>query len=97
MHVALVYVRVKPEFLKDFIAVTHNNHMGSVREKGNRRFDVLQSPDDPCSFVLYEAYATAEDAAAHKTTAHYAAWKSAVANWMAEPRKGVLYTGLFPD
>ena len=96
MHVMLVHVAVKPAHIDDFIAATRRNHEASVQESGNRRFDVLQSPDDPGQFVLYEAYATAEDARAHKQTAHYLAWRDAVADWMAEPRRGVSYTGLFP-
>ena len=97
MHVTLVHVAVKPEHIDDFIAASRRNHEASVQEPGNRRFDVLQLSDDPCRFVLYEAYASAEDAAAHKQTAHYAAWRDAVADWMAEPRRGVAYTGLYPQ
>ena len=96
MHVTLVHVAVKPAHIDDFIAATRRNHEASVQESGNRRFDVLQSPDDPGQFVLYEAYATAEDARVHKQTAHYLAWRDAVADWMAEPRRGVPYNGLFP-
>ena len=96
MYVTLVHVKVKTEYLDDFIEASRKNHMGSVREPGNKRFDVLQSADDPCVFVLYEAYASKEAAAAHKSTAHYAEWRDAVAGWMAEPRKGVVYGGLFP-
>jgi autoinducer 2-degrading protein len=96
MHVTLVHVRVKPEHIDDFIAATRLNHEASVRETGNRRFDVLQSAENPGQFILYEAYASAEDAAAHKETAHYLAWRDMVADWMAEPRQGVRYHGLFP-
>jgi autoinducer 2-degrading protein len=96
MHVTLVHVRVKPEHIDDFIAATRLNHEASVRETGNRRFDVLQSPENPGQFILYEAYASAEDAAAHKETAHYLAWRDMVADWMEEPRQGALYHGLFP-
>ena len=96
MHVTLVHVQVKPEHLADFIEATCRNHEASVREAGNRRFDVLQSADDPARFVLYEAYASAADAAAHKQTAHYLEWRDAVAGWMAAPRQGVPYRGLFP-
>lgn len=96
MHVTLVHVHVKPERVEEFIAATRANHEASVREPGNRRFDVLQSAEDPSRFVLYEAYASAEDAAAHKGTAHYAAWRDRVADMMAEPRKGVPYAGLLP-
>lgn len=94
MHVTLVHVNVKPENIEDFIEVSLENARASVDEPGNRRFDVLQSAEDPCKFIIYEAYATAEDAAAHKGTAHYLKWREAVADWMAEPRKGIQYKGL---
>ena len=97
MHVTLVHVHVKPGHVDDFIRASQANHEASVREPGNRRFDVLQSSDDPARFILYEAYATAEDAAAHKLTAHYLAWREAVADWMAEPRQGIPYHGLLPE
>lgn len=96
MHVTLVHVRVKPEAVDAFIAATRANHQASIREAGNRRFDVLQSPDDPARFILYEAYASADDAVAHKATAHYLAWRDAVASMMAEPRRGEPMNGLFP-
>lgn len=97
MQVTLVHVHVKPEFVDAFIAATRANHEGSVKEPGNRRFDVLQNPEDPTRFILYESYVSAEDAAAHKQTAHYAAWRDAVADMMAEPRTGVPMHGLFPQ
>ena len=96
MHITLVHVRVKPEAIDAFIAATRANHEASIQEAGNRRFDVLQSPDDPARFILYEAYASADDAAAHKVTAHYLAWRDAVAELMAEPRRGAAVNGLFP-
>lgn len=96
MHVTLVHVRVLPEQLDAFLVATRANHEASVREPGNRRFDVLQDPSEPTHFILYEAYATAEDAAAHKQTAHYAEWRDAVADMMAEPRQGVPMLGLYP-
>jgi autoinducer 2-degrading protein len=96
MHVTLVHVRVRPEAVDAFIAATRTNHAASVQEPGNRRFDVLQSPEDPTRFLLYEAYANAEAAAAHKTTPHYLAWRDAVAAMMAEPRRGEPWVGLYP-
>lgn len=96
MQVTLVHVHVKPQFVDAFIAATRANHEASVREPGNRRFDVLQDPAEPARFIFYEAYASAEDAAAHKQTAHYATWRDAVAEMMAEPRRGVPMNGLYP-
>ncbi len=96
MHVTLVHCHVKPEALDAFIAACRENHANSVKEPGNRRFDILQDPADPTRFLLYEAYATAADAAAHKGTAHYLQWRDRVADMMAEPRRGIPYNGLYP-
>lgn len=97
MHVTIVNVHVKAEWVAEFVAATRLNHEASVQEPGSRRFDVLRSKDDPTRFVLYEAYASKADADAHKTTPHYLAWRAAVADWMAEPRTSVSYDGLFPS
>jgi autoinducer 2-degrading protein len=97
MFVTLVHVHVKPEHLDAFVEATRTNHEGSIREPGNLRFDVLQSVDDPNRFVLYEWYVDEEAARAHKETAHYARWRETVTDWLAEPRVGVRYVGLFPE
>jgi autoinducer 2-degrading protein len=97
MHVTLVHVHVRHDRVEAFIEVTRVNHEASRREPGNLRFDVLRSVDDRERFVLYEAYRDEEAARAHKTTAHYLAWRDAVADWMVEPRVGVRYDGLLPD
>ena len=97
MHVTIVHVHVRQDCINEFIEATRLNHEASVREAGNLRFDVLQSPADPARFILYEAYRSADDAAAHKQTPHYTAWRDAVADSMAEPRQGIAYRGLFPQ
>ncbi len=96
MVVTAVHVKVKKEHVDDFIRETEINHQNSVKEPGNRRFDVLQSTEDPGMFLLYEAYESKEAAAAHKETAHYKKWRDAVADWMEQPRKGVPYTSIKP-
>jgi autoinducer 2-degrading protein len=96
MQVTIVHVSVKPDHIDDFIEASRQNHEASVMEAGNRRFDVLQSADDPAQFVLYEAYENSAEAAKHKETAHYKKWRETVGDWMAQPRNGVAYKGLFP-
>lgn len=96
MQVAIVHVHVLAEHVSAFKEATRANHEASVREAGNLRFDVLQRADDPTRFVLYEAYESAEAAVAHKQTGHYLRWRETVADWMASPREGVAYDGLFP-
>ncbi|MCE7913872.1 MAG: antibiotic biosynthesis monooxygenase [Nitrosomonas sp. PRO4] len=96
MYVTIVYVSVKPDKIEVFKEACRINHENSIHEPGNVRFDIMQSSDDPSKFVFYEAYKTQQDAAAHKETSHYQAWRDTVADWMTEPRRGVTYQGLYP-
>jgi (4S)-4-hydroxy-5-phosphonooxypentane-2,3-dione isomerase len=96
MIATLVHVWVKPECLDHFIVETVKNHNESIKEPGNLRFDVLQDANDPLKFTLYEAYESEQAAQAHKSTAHYAAWRDAVASFMAKPREGVKHNIVCP-
>ena len=94
MFVTIVHVKVKPEFIDDFISATEKNHLLSVKEVGNLRFDILQKEGESSEFGLYEAYVDKASSAAHKETAHYLEWRETVASWMAVPREGIPYKGL---
>lgn len=97
MLIVHVFVHVKPEYVEAFKSATIENARNSVQESGIARFDVIQQADDPTRFVLVEIYRTAEAPAEHKATAHYAAWRDAVAEMMAEPRSSVKYDNIFPN
>ena len=96
MIVTCVYVHVKPEAIHAFIEATVANHLESVKEPGNLRFDFIRQVDDPCRFILYEAYVSEEAASSHKKTPHYLKWREAVNDFMAEPRNGVKYNFIEP-
>ncbi|MCX6636616.1 MAG: antibiotic biosynthesis monooxygenase [Acidobacteria bacterium] len=91
-----VHVRVKPECVEAFKAATVENARDSVQEPGIARFDVIQQSGDPARFILVEVYRTPQAPAQHKETAHYATWRDAVAEMMAEPRTAVKYSNIFP-
>ncbi len=97
MIVTFVHVWVKKEHIQDFIHASTENHLHSVREPGNLRFDLLQDASDPAKFVLYEAYESEEAAAAHKNTPHYLKWRETVANWMDKPREGIKHNIICPE
>lgn len=96
MLVVHVHVQVKPEYVEPFKQASLANAKESIKEPGIARFDVVQQQDDPTRFVLVEAYRTAEATAAHKETKHYQTWRDAVSHMMAEPRKSVKFSNLFP-
>jgi autoinducer 2-degrading protein len=96
MFIVHVNVRVKPEFLESFKQATLANARASVQESGVARFDVVQQSDDPTRFVLVEVYRNVEANVAHKETRHYATWRDTVAPMLAEPRRSVKFTNVFP-
>ena len=96
MLIVHVHVRVSPGRVGDFLAATVVNARASLAEPGVLRFDVIQDQADPDHVVLVEVYRDAEASAAHKLTPHYAAWRDAVAEMMAQPRESVRYAAVFP-
>lgn len=97
MIVTCVYIHVKSDAVDRFIIATISNHRESVKEPGNLRFDFIQQADDPCRFMIYEAYETEEAAADHKKSQHYLTWRDTVADFMAGPRQGIKYTIVEPS
>jgi quinol monooxygenase YgiN len=96
MIVVHVHIHVKPDSVEAFKQASIENATQSVREPGIARFDVLQQSDDPTRFLLVEVYRTAEAPAQHKETAHYAAWRDAVAPMMAQPRTSFKFGNVHP-
>jgi len=97
MLVVHVHVHVKAEAVEAFRAASIENARQSLQEAGIARFDVVQQSDDATRFVLVEVYRNADAPARHKETPHYARWRDAVADMMAEPRRSVKYSNLFPE
>jgi (4S)-4-hydroxy-5-phosphonooxypentane-2,3-dione isomerase len=96
MLVVHVHVRVRPGQAGEFLAATLVNARASLAEPGVLRFDVIQDEADPAHMVLVEVYRDDGAAAAHKLTPHYAAWRDAVADMMAEPRASTRFSAVFP-
>ncbi len=92
-----VDVHVKPEAVEAFRIASLANASASRKEPGVVRFDVVQDLEDAARFVLVEVYRDAAGAAAHKETAHYAAWRDAVAPLMAAPRSSRRFRSVSPD
>jgi len=92
-----VHAHVKPDAVEAFRAASIENANASLKEPGVARFDVVQSTEDPTRFVLVEVYRTADAPAAHKATTHYARWRDAVADLMAEPRTAARFVNVVPE
>jgi quinol monooxygenase YgiN len=77
-------------------ASLENARQSALLEPGIARFDVLQDSEDSTQFCLVEVYKNKDAPSKHKETLHYLQWRDTVANMMAEPRRAVKYTNVFP-
>ena len=96
MLIVLVHVKVKEQYIEQFIDATKENAEKSLKESGVERFDVLHQQDSPKSFIINEVYRDTKAPAAHKETSHYKKWREEVADMMEEPRYSVKYSNVFP-
>ncbi|MCY1222591.1 Antibiotic biosynthesis monooxygenase [compost metagenome] len=64
-------IHVKQGYVDEFLDAFRINYEGTRREPINLRFDVLGSPEDDYSFVIYEVFRSAEALDEHRKTAHY--------------------------
>lgn len=89
MYALFVTTYVKPENINDFLATTRQHASQTRREKGNVKYDIWQSDENPMCFVIYEAYQSKEDFLIHRGTAHSLKWKEKIEPWMARPRQRI--------
>jgi quinol monooxygenase YgiN len=97
MFIIQVFIHVKSESVEAFKELSTENASNSVKEPGVVRFDLLQQIDDPTRFTLFEVYRNPDGHAAHRETAHYARWRDAVPEMMADARSAVKYQSIFPS
>ncbi|KAA1176450.1 (4S)-4-hydroxy-5-phosphonooxypentane-2,3-dione isomerase [Photorhabdus heterorhabditis] len=97
MHVTLVEINIKQDKLDKFLEIFRLNHLGSIEEEGNLRFDVLRDENIPTRFYIYEAYVDEKAANEHKKTSHYLKCVEELDSLMSEPRKKTTFIGVMPE
>ena len=86
-YVILVDFRLKPGSRSAFRRLVDENAKASARnEPGCRRFDVLEPAGEADRVVLYEIYDDRAAFDAHLTTAHFAAFDTASAPYIADKK-----------
>lgn len=97
MVVQLVHIRVKPEAIDAFKAVTLDNTRNSRLEPGIVQFALVQQHDDPTKFVIIEAFRDEAAIDAHRQAPHYLRWRDAVPDMMADTRYAIKAHSVDPD
>lgn len=73
----LVSVKVRADKREKFLAAITENAQSSVRdEPGCCQFDVFEDENEPNHFFYYERYTDRAAFDVHKTSAHFAVWRS---------------------
>ena len=86
-YAVCVTVHVAEGRMEAFMPLMMENARASVAdEPGCRQFDVLSDPARPTEVFLYELYDDAAAFDAHRETAHYARFDSAVSEMIVEKR-----------
>ena len=97
MFALVVSLRVKPEKRDQFLAAAEDDSICSVRdEQGCLRFDVVQDNADPNHFYFYEVYRDEAAIQAHGQAPHFARWRAAADEVLAEPTAVTRCTTLYP-
>lgn len=96
MIVITVEVFVKPGKDEQFRDATLKNRLGTRKEPGNLRFDLLQSREEPGKFFLFEVFKNGEAFESHKKTPHFLEWHDAVKPWMEKSKITHTFEPCFP-
>ncbi|MER3404449.1 MAG: antibiotic biosynthesis monooxygenase [Chloroflexota bacterium] len=98
MYVLFVKVKVKPEFVEQYLQATATiDARGSVaNEPGCLRFDVIRDEADPTAVYFYEVYRDREAFEAHIRAPHFIQWRETVKDWTAGPGEVVRGWSYFP-
>jgi autoinducer 2-degrading protein len=89
--VTFVHVHVIPGAEGAFVKASRVEASQSLEEEGVTGFDLLQRIEDPTRFMLVVGCVSEDAVTAHRATAHYAAWRKAVDDLMADPRYAVRF------
>ena len=84
MFTVIVDIVVRQEFVERFReAVFRQGENSMTREKGCLGFEILQDPEKPTCFVLYETYTDAPTFyEVHVSTPHFADYAATTADWI---------------
>jgi len=98
MFALVVSLHVKPDKRDQFLQAAEDDSTCSVRdEPGCLRFDVLEDTADENHFFFYEVYRDEDAFKAHGQAPHFARWRAAAEEVLAQPTSATRCTTRFPS
>ena len=88
-----VDLEIAPAELEKFLAALSENASATIKEPGNRRYDVMRSATNPHQIFIYEVYADQAAVEAHRAADHFkkyqAVTKDMVVKRQSRPMIGI--------
>jgi quinol monooxygenase YgiN len=97
MIIVQITLKVKPDWINDFIKYTKDNVENSLKETGIRRFEFYKEKASNNIFVLFEIYDSTDDQIKHRETLHYKNWKVNILSVLKEPYVVKQYESVVSD
>lgn len=86
MVIVQVIYQIKEDYVEAFRAAVIENAQETVKEPGNRRFEVYQDADEPTRFILFEMFETPEARQIHFEMPHFMKFRSVVGEMIIDRR-----------
>ena len=83
----LVFITVKHGHEAAFLRSAAQNRAGSLKEKGNLRFEMYQNTESPQEFMFAEKYDSLESVTGHRQTPHFLEFAKTLETVQAYPRR----------
>lgn len=97
MFAMLVEINIKEGKEQEFLDVFERNHIGTRKEPGNLRFDVLRDPEIRTRFYAYEVYVNEQALEEHRKTPHYHRCVQELENIMTGSRSKKIFEWILPE
>jgi autoinducer 2-degrading protein len=81
MYTIVLFNKVLPQYLDDFIANFKVCAEKTNREPGCIRYEVLQDVDDPTAFCLFQVFEDEAAYQAHQDAEHHRVWIQLSGSW----------------
>ena len=97
MFAMLVEINIKEGKEQEFLEVFERNHLGTRKEPGNLRFDVLRDPEVKTRFYAYEVYVSEQALEEHRKTPHYHRCVAELEPLMTGSRSKKIFDGVMAE
>ncbi|MCU0447131.1 MAG: antibiotic biosynthesis monooxygenase [Microscillaceae bacterium] len=97
MHIRLLTLKVKPEYVDSFKKISSDALASAGRMAGVLHFDMFQKQENPREFVIFEAYMHEQARNEYLASDQFLRWRAQTSFMFSEALESAPYHGVFLD